>query len=76
MIFSRAERITYSRINNFLSSVVFGTEKQMTTNTMIKEWYKEDLAYIHDVGFSDYALKSAPAILKILDQNKIRQGLK
>ena len=29
------------------------------------EWYKEDLAYIHDVGHSDYALKSAPAILNI-----------
>lgn len=27
----------------------------------MNEWYKEDLAYIHDVGFGDYALKSAPA---------------
>ena len=32
------------------------------------QWYKEDLAYIHDVGHSDYALKSAPAILNILVQ--------
>lgn len=39
------------------------------------EWYKEDLAYIHDVGHGDYALKSAPGILKILAQNNIRDGL-
>ncbi|NEO32487.1 MAG: class I SAM-dependent methyltransferase [Symploca sp. SIO3C6] len=41
----------------------------------MKQWYKQDLAYIHDVGFSDYALKSAPGILEILAQNKILQGL-
>lgn len=41
----------------------------------MKEWYKEDLAYIHDVGHSDYALKSAPDILAILAQHNIRQGL-
>ena len=41
----------------------------------MKEWYKEDLAYIHDVGHSDYALKSAPGILEILAQNNIREGL-
>jgi SAM-dependent methyltransferase len=39
------------------------------------EWYKEDLAYIHDVGFSDYALKSAAGILEILAQNRIQEGL-
>ncbi|MUG97301.1 methyltransferase domain-containing protein [Scytonema sp. UIC 10036] len=38
-------------------------------------WYKEDLAFIHDVGFSDYALKSAPGILEILKQNNIKEGL-
>ncbi|MEQ9480804.1 MAG: class I SAM-dependent methyltransferase [Coleofasciculus sp. F4-SAH-05] len=37
--------------------------------------YKEDLAYIHDVGFRDYALKSAPGILAILAQHQIREGL-
>ncbi|MEO0824442.1 MAG: class I SAM-dependent methyltransferase [Cyanobacteria bacterium J06635_15] len=37
--------------------------------------YKEDLAYIHDVGFSDYALKSAPGIQNVLAQNNIRSGL-
>ncbi|NER32335.1 MAG: class I SAM-dependent methyltransferase, partial [Symploca sp. SIO1C4] len=41
----------------------------------MKQWYKQDLAYIHDVGFSDYALKSAPGILEVLAQNKILQGL-
>ncbi|NJR48345.1 MAG: class I SAM-dependent methyltransferase [Leptolyngbyaceae cyanobacterium CSU_1_3] len=41
----------------------------------MKEWYKEDLAYIHDVGHSDYALKSAPGIIEILAQNNIREGL-
>ncbi len=39
------------------------------------DWYREDLAYIHDVGFSDYALKSAPGILEILARNKIHGGL-
>lgn len=42
---------------------------------MMTEWYREDLAYIHDVGHSHYALKSAPGILKILAQNNIREGL-
>ena len=42
---------------------------------MVKQWYKEDLAYIHDVGFSDRALKSVPAILEILAQQQISQGL-
>jgi len=37
--------------------------------------YKKDLAYIHDVGFSDYALKSAPGILAILARNQIHEGL-
>jgi SAM-dependent methyltransferase len=41
----------------------------------MKEGYKPDLAYIHDVGYSDYALKSAPGILAILAQNNIREGL-
>jgi SAM-dependent methyltransferase len=41
----------------------------------MNEYYKEDLAFIHDVGFSDYALKSAPGILEILYQSNIREGL-
>ena len=39
------------------------------------EWYREDLAYIHDVGHADFALKSAPGILEILDQGGVREGL-
>jgi SAM-dependent methyltransferase len=38
-------------------------------------WYNEDLAYIHDVGFRDYALKSAPGILEILTDSQIPTGL-
>ncbi|MBW4566459.1 MAG: class I SAM-dependent methyltransferase [Tolypothrix carrinoi HA7290-LM1] len=41
----------------------------------MQEYYKEDLAFIHDAGFYDYALKSAPGILSILAQNKIQSGL-
>jgi SAM-dependent methyltransferase len=41
----------------------------------METWYKEDLAYIHDVGFRDYALKSAPGILAILVQHQIREAL-
>lgn len=41
----------------------------------MNDWYKEDLAFIHDVGFADYALKSAPGILEILKQNQIHTGL-
>lgn len=38
-------------------------------------WYREDLAYIHDAGFGDYALESAPGILEILARSGIREGL-
>ncbi len=41
----------------------------------MKEWYKEDLAYIHDVGHGDFVLNSAPGILEILDRNGTREGL-
>ncbi|QIN81773.1 methyltransferase domain-containing protein [Rubrobacter tropicus] len=39
------------------------------------DWYREDLAYIHDVGHADFALKSAPGILEILKDNGIPDGL-
>lgn len=39
------------------------------------DFYKQDLAYIHDIGFSDYSVKSAPGILKILQQSNIDTGL-
>jgi SAM-dependent methyltransferase len=38
-------------------------------------WYREDLAYIHDVGFGEFALGSAPGILQILARNGIQGGL-
>lgn len=37
-------------------------------------FYRKDLAYIHDVGFRDYALESAPGILDILNKNNLRKG--
>ena len=41
----------------------------------MEEWYKKDLAYIHDVGFGDWALNSVPGILEILHHQKILTGL-
>lgn len=38
-------------------------------------WYGEDLAYIHDAGHADFALRSAPGILEILAESGIREGL-
>lgn len=37
--------------------------------------YKDDLAYIHDVGFGDFAKNSAPGLLKMLRQSGITSGL-
>jgi hypothetical protein len=37
--------------------------------------YREDLAYIHDSGFGDYARKAAPGLLRILARNRIGAGL-
>jgi len=41
----------------------------------MKEWYSDDLAYIHDAGFADHAIKSAPGLLGILARAKIGRGL-
>ncbi|MFY9608937.1 MAG: hypothetical protein WAU45_10030 [Blastocatellia bacterium] len=41
----------------------------------MNEYYRKDLAFIHDVGFAEWALGSAPGILRILDQSRIREGL-
>jgi SAM-dependent methyltransferase len=41
----------------------------------VTEWYREDLAYIHDVGHAEFALRSAPGILEILAENGVREGL-
>ena len=37
--------------------------------------YKDDLAYIHDAGFGDFAKNSAPGLLEIFRQNAITKGL-
>ena len=37
--------------------------------------YKGNLAYIHDVGFGDYARNSAPGLLEMLRQGGIASGL-
>jgi|SRR5437588_1149518 len=39
------------------------------------EAYKNDLAYIHDIGFGSFAKNSAPGLLKLLGQEEIPTGL-
>jgi SAM-dependent methyltransferase len=39
------------------------------------EWYREDLAHIHDVGHGDFALGSAPGILEVLARHEVREDL-
>ena len=41
----------------------------------MSEWYREDVAYIHDVGHAEFALRSAPGILEIFRDNGIDGGL-
>jgi SAM-dependent methyltransferase len=41
----------------------------------LTEYYGEDVAYIHDVGHADFALRSAPGILEVLDRSEIEQAL-
>ncbi len=38
-------------------------------------FYREDLAYVHDVGQAGFALRSAPGILRIFRDNGIPDGL-
>ena len=37
--------------------------------------YREDLAYIHDSGFADFARDAAPGLLAILRRNGVPSGL-
>jgi SAM-dependent methyltransferase len=37
--------------------------------------YREDLAYIHDLGHSDYALGAAPGLLGLLRRHGVRSGV-
>jgi len=39
------------------------------------EAYNEDLAYIHDAGFGEFAKTSAPGLLEILRRHGIASGL-
>lgn len=39
------------------------------------EAYKDDLAYIHDAGFGDFARNSAPGLLELLRQHGLTSGL-
>ncbi len=39
------------------------------------DFYREDLAHIHDVGFGGYALGSTPGILAILDHDRAQKAL-
>lgn len=46
-----------------------------TRRTIVSGPYGEDQAYIHDVGHSEFALRSAPGILELLRANGIEEGL-
>src|SRR6185369_69099 len=39
------------------------------------DYYQEDLAFIHDVGYGEFARKAAPGILGIFARAGIREGL-
>lgn len=39
------------------------------------EYYRRDLAYIHDVGYSEFARESAPGILENMRQNGVVDGM-
>lgn len=41
----------------------------------MEEWYKEDLAFIHDAGFGEFARRSAPGLLDLLKLNGVESGL-
>jgi SAM-dependent methyltransferase len=37
--------------------------------------YRDDLAYVHDAGFSDFVLGAAPGLLRLLRRNGVASGL-
>jgi len=41
---------------------------------MLMAGYQEDLAYIHDTGFGDFARRAAPGLLAMLRRHGIRRG--
>src|SRR5581483_11770225 len=47
------------------------TERRQT----MTDGYREDVAYIHDVGFGHYAKDAAPGLLEMLRQRGLVRGL-
>jgi len=47
----------------------------MATRSKAAGAYSTDLAYIHDVGFGDFARGAVPGVLSLLRRNGIREGL-
>jgi len=41
----------------------------------MSDFYRDDLAYIHDAGHADFALRSAPGILEMLREGGVTEGL-
>jgi SAM-dependent methyltransferase len=39
------------------------------------DFYSEDLAYIHDAGFGDYASRAAPELARLCRRHRVRRGL-
>ena len=39
------------------------------------DYYQEDLAFIHDVGYGDFARTAAPGLLSIFERHRIHNGL-
>lgn len=42
---------------------------------LMRKGYHPDLAYIHDVGYRDFALLAAPGLLELLRRNGVTEGL-
>lgn len=47
----------------------------METRTAPPEFYANDLAYVHDVGFGEFADASAPGLLDIMRTSGVTEGL-
>ena len=52
-----------------------GRRQPSIEDSDMKEWYRDDLAYVHDAGFAGHAIKSAPGLLRILARSGIHSGL-
>jgi SAM-dependent methyltransferase len=52
-----------------------GTSDSLPEDSEMKQWYADDLAFVHDEGFAGHAIKSAPGLLGILGRAGIDGGL-